>query len=125
MINKSGFISQKFIKYFFDNEIPIPFLNERVAILIDCNRYINKNKKLFNIFLICWLTEGLNSIGMKYSVTLIFDDNYKRIIKKYETPQSKYKLQKIYEFCMLPRFRTKLVKNLHFVIDNLENDSSY
>ena len=62
---------------------------------------------------------------MKYSVALISDENYKRIIKKYETPQSKYKLQKIYEFCMLLRFRTKLVKNLHFVIDNLENDSSY
>ena len=77
MINKSGFISQKFIKYFFDNEI----LNEGVAILIDCSRYINKNKKLFNMFLICWLTEGLNSIGMKYSVALISDENYKRIIK--------------------------------------------
>ena len=43
MINKSGFISQKFIKYFFDNEI----LNEGVAILIDCSRYINKNKSGF------------------------------------------------------------------------------
>ena len=78
MINKSGFISQKFIKYFFDNEI----LNEGVAILKDCSRYINKNKKLFNIFLICWLTEGLNSIGMKYSVTLISDDNYEKNYQK-------------------------------------------
>ena len=71
MINKSGFISQKFIKYFFDNEI----LNEGVAILIDCSRYINKNKKLFNMFLIRGLTEGLNAIGMKYLVSLISDEN--------------------------------------------------
>ena len=75
MINKSGFISQKFIKYFFDNEILIPFLNEGVAILIDCSRYINKNKKLFNMFLIRGLTEGLNAIGMKYLVSLISDEN--------------------------------------------------
>ena len=47
----------------------------------------------------------------------------KRIIKKYETPHSKYELQKIYECYMIPRFRINFAKNLHFAIDNLKYDS--
>ena len=46
---------------------------------------------------------------MKYSVTLISDDNYEKNYQKYETPHSKYELQKIYEFYMIPRFRTILI----------------
>ena len=122
MISKSGYISQMFIKFSFENDIP--FLNEGVSILIDCSGYINKENKLFNMHLICGLTEGLNSIGIPYSVALISDENFKRIIKTYNTPHNKYELQKIYECYMLPRYRTNLAKSVKFGIDNLKYDSN-
>ena len=90
MISKSGYISQMFIKFSFENDIP--FLNEGVSILIDCSGYINKENKLFNMHLICGLTESLNSIGIPYSVALISDENFKRIIKTYNTTHNKYEL---------------------------------
>ena len=122
MISSSRYISQMFIKYASENDIP--FLNEGVAILIDCSGYINKENKLFNMHLICGLTEGLNSIGIPYSVALISDENFKRIIKKYDTPHNKYELQKIYECYMIPRYRTNLAKSIKFGIDNLKFDSN-
>ena len=118
MVNSSKYISQIFIKFFSENDIP--FLNEGVTILIDCSGYINKDNKLFNMHLICGLTEGLNAIGMQYSVALISDENFKRIIKKFDTPHNLYELQKIYECYMIPRYRTNLAKSLHFAIDNLK-----
>ena len=72
------------------------------------------------MFLICGITEGLYSIGIPYSVALISDENFKRIIKKYDTPHNKYELQKIYECYMIPRYRTNLAK----CIDNLKFDSN-
>ena len=101
----------------------MPFLNEGVPILIDCSGYINKENKLFNMHIICGLTEALYGIGMPYSVALISDENFKRIIKKYDTPHSIFELQKIYECYMIPRYRTNLAKSLHFAIDNLKFDS--
>ena len=118
MVNSSKYISQIFIKFFSENDIP--FLNEGVTILIDCSGYINKDNKLFNMHLICGLTEGLNAIGMQYSVALISDENFKRIIKKFDMPHNIYELQKIYECYMIPRYRTNLAKSLHFAIDNLK-----
>ena len=121
MIDSSKYISQMFIKFFSENDIP--FLNEGVSILIDCSGYINKDNKLFNMHLICGLTEGLNAIGIPYSVSLISDENFKRIIKKYETSHNIYELQKIYECYMIPRYRTNLSKSIHFAIDNLKYNS--
>ena len=121
MVDSSKYISQIFIKNFTENDIP--FLNEGVTILIDCSGYINKENKLFNMHLICGLTEGLYSIGMPYSVALISDENFKRIIKKFDTPHSIYELQKIYECYMIPRYRTNLAKSIHFAIDNLKYTS--
>ena len=121
MIDNSRYISKIFLENFYEKDIP--FLNEGVSILIDCSGYINKDSKLFNMFLICGLTEGLNAIGMKYSVALISDENFKRIIKDYDTPHSEYELQKIYECYMINRYRTNLAKSLHFAIDNLKYDS--
>ena len=80
----------------------MPFLNEGVPILIDCSGYINKENKLFNIHIICGLTEALYGIGMPYSVALISDENFKRIIKKYDTPTNIFELQKIYDCYMIP-----------------------
>ena len=54
MINNSGFISEMFIKFAYENDIP--FLNEGVAILIDCSGYINKENKIFNMLLIFGIT---------------------------------------------------------------------
>ena len=122
MISKSGYISQMIIKYSYENDIP--FLNEAASILIDCSGYINKENKLFNMHLICGLTEALNSIGIPYSVALISDENFKRIIKNYDTPHNKYELQKIYECYMIPRYRTNLAKSIKFAIDNLKYDSN-
>ena len=122
MISYSSYISQIFIKYAI--EYNIPFLNEGVAILIDCSRYINKENKLFNMHLICGLTEGLNAIGIPYSVALISDDNFKRIIKKYDEPHDKYELQKIYECYMISRYRTNLAKSIKFGIDHLKFDKN-
>jgi len=122
MISNSISISQMFIKFASENDIP--FSNEGVAILIDCSGYINKENKLFNMYLICGLTEGLNAIGIPYSVALISDENFKRIIKKYDTPHNKYELQKIYECYMIQRYRTNLAKSLKFGIDNLKFDSN-
>ena len=118
MVDSSKYISQIFIKFFYENDIP--FLNEGVSILIDCSGYINKDNKLFNMHLICGLTEGLNAVGMQYSVALISDENFKRIIKKFDTPHNIYELQKIYECYMIPRYRTNLAKSLHFAVDNLK-----
>ena len=101
MVESSKYISQIFIKFFQHNNIP--FSNEGVTILIDCSRYINKENKLFNMHLICGLTEGLYSMRMSYSVALISDENFKRIIKKFDTQHSIYELQKIYECYMIPR----------------------
>ena len=75
MISYSGYISQIFIKYAI--EYNIPFLNEGVAILIDCSGYINKENKLLNMHLIYGLTGRLNSICIPYSVALISDDIFK------------------------------------------------
>ncbi len=86
MISNSISISQMFIKFASENDIP--FSNEGVAILIDCSGYINKKNKLFNMYLICGLTEGFNAIGILYSVALISDENFKRIIKKYDIPHN-------------------------------------
>ena len=122
MITNSRFISESFLKFVSENDVP--FLNEGVCLLIDCNGYINKENKLFNMFLICGITEGLYSIGIPYSVALISDENVKRIIKKYETPHNKYELQKIYECYMIPRYRTNLAKCIQFAIDNLKFDSN-
>ena len=58
--------------------------------------------------LICGLTEGLNAIGIPYSVALISDENFKRIIKKFDTSHNIYELQKIYECYMISRYRTNL-----------------
>ena len=115
MISYSSYISQNFIKYTIESNIP--FLNE--GVVIDCSGYINKENKLFNMHLICGLTEGLNVIGIPYSVALISDDNFKRIIKKYDELHDKYELQKIYECYMIPRYRTKLAKSIKFGIDHL------
>lgn len=122
MISNSGYISQMIIKNIYENDIP--FLNIGVSILIDCSGYINKENKLFNMLLICGLTEALNSIGISYSVALISDENFKRIIKNYDTPHNKYELQKIYECYMIPRYRTNLAKSAKFAIDNLKYDSN-
>jgi len=56
---------------------------------------------------------------MPYSVALISDENFKRIIKKYDMPHSIF----IYECYMIPRYRINLAKSLHFSIDNLKFDS--
>jgi hypothetical protein len=117
-VESSHYISKTFIKIFTESDVP--FLNEGVSILIDCSGYINKANKLFNMHLICGLTEGLNSIGIKYSVALISDEKFKRIIKKFDTPHNMYELQKIYECYMIPRYRTNLAKSLHFATDNLK-----
>ena len=76
------------------------------------------------MLLICGITEGLYSNGIPYSVALISDENYKRIIKKYDTPHNKYELQKIYESYMITRYRTNLAKSIKFAIDNLKYDSN-
>ena len=86
LIAASTYITKVFIKMASENDIP--FLNEGVAILIDCSGYINKENKLYNMFLICGLTEGLSSIGIPYSVTLISDENFKKIIKTYDCPHN-------------------------------------
>ena len=122
LVDSSKYISKIFIKFF--SEYDIPFLNEGVAILIDCSGYINKDNKLFNMHLICGLTEGLHSIGIPYSVALISDENFKRIIKRYDTPHNIYELQKIYECYMIPRYRTNLAKSIHFAIDNMKYDAN-
>ena len=44
MVESSKYISQMFIKFFSESDVP--FLNEGVAILIDCSGYINKENKL-------------------------------------------------------------------------------
>jgi len=121
MVDSSKYISQMFIKFLSENDIP--FLNEGVSILIDCSGYINKDNKLFNMHLICGLTEGLNAIGIPYSVALISDENFKRIIKTFDTSHNIYELQKIYECYMIPRYRTNLAKSVHFAIDNMKYDS--
>ena len=74
--------------------------------------------------LIYGLTEGLHSIGILYSMALISDENFKRIIKKYDTPHNIYELQKIYECYMIPRYRTNLAKSIHFAIDNMKYDAN-
>ena len=122
-VESSHHLSKKFIEYFTDSNIP--FLNEGISILIDCSGYINKSNKLFNMYIICGLTEGLNAVGMKYSVALISDEKYKRIIKKYDTPHNMFELQKIYECYMIPRYRTNLAKSIHFAIDNLKFKSEH
>ena len=120
MVESSKYISQMFIKFFSENDIP--FLNQGVTILIDCSGYINKENKLFNMHLIWGLTEALYSIGMAYIVALISDENFKRIIKKYDTPHI-YELQKIYECYTIPRYRANSAKTLHFTVGNLKFDS--
>ena len=111
-----------FIKFASENDIP--FSNESVAILIDGSGYINKENKLFNIYLLYGLIEDLNAIGILYFVALISDENFKRIIKKYDIPHNKYELQKIYECYMIQGYRTNLAKSLKFGIDNLKFDSN-
>jgi hypothetical protein len=77
MIEKSNYISQIFIKFVFENDIP--FLNQGVVAILIVYKY---KKQLFNIHLIFGFTEGLYSKGILYSVVFISDENFKKNYKR-------------------------------------------
>lgn len=69
LINQSSIFGQPFIKS--ASELDLPWSTMSMNILIDCSENINKENKIYNMMIICGLTEAVTTLGIPYSVSVI------------------------------------------------------
>lgn len=77
-----SFLSNILIKTASGTEIPRNQLSANI--LIDCGSSLSDENRIFNMLLICGLTQALNSLWIPYSVAVVADQNYLCQIKKFE-----------------------------------------
>ena len=77
-----SFLSNVLVKSASETEIPCNQLSANI--LIDCGSTLNDENRMFNMMLICGLTQALDSFGIPYSVAVVADQNYLCQIKKFE-----------------------------------------
>lgn len=118
LYESSKYLSQ-IILYKIINRLNVKLaqLNKKcVMILLDCSLYINDDKKIYNLFILCAITMALNSLNISYSIGLFGDDKFKIILKQYEEKHSLLFLQLVYECLMLKRWRSNLASTIEFGI---------
>ena len=96
-----------------------PYMNICVNILLDCTFFIDNGNKFYIMFLVCALTNAINSMEIPYSITLISDENFKATIKKYDEPHSLKVIQRVFDCIFITRFYTSLPNSLKFAVNNL------
>lgn len=112
-----SFLSNVLVKSASETEIPCNQLSANI--LIDCGSTLNDENRMFNMMLICGLTQALDSFGIPYSVAVVADQNYLCQIKKFEEIHSFSCLQKICECFLIKRYKTNLANSVKFAIDSL------
>lgn len=118
LMQHSLYIANKFIAT--SSDIDIPQSKIAVNILVDCSSFISDENKVFNMMIICALTQALDSLGIPYSAAVVADKNFKCIIKKFDEVHSPKCLQKIFDCLLIKRFRTKLASSVKFAIDYMK-----
>ena len=93
LIRNSSPLSQQLIEAVSNQEIL--FSSICANILVDCSCLISIENKLFNMLLICALTNALDGLTIPYAVSVFGDSNFRYIIKPFEEKHSTYTLQKI------------------------------
>ena len=122
LIKLGSYLVSQFIQAAF--EINIPRTKSAVNILVDCSSFISDENKIFNMFIICALTTTLHSLEIPYSVAVVADKNFKRVIKSFKEPHSSKCLQRICECMLIKRYRTKLASSIKFAIDYMKFDDN-
>lgn len=117
LIQQGSEMAHKFIKTASDIEIPLS--NIAVNILVDCSIYISNENKVFNMTIICALTQALTALEIPYSAAVIGDQNFKCVIKPFSDPHSHKCLQRICDCLLIKRYRTKLAFSTKFAIDSM------
>ena len=116
-MQQSFVISQEFLRAASD--LNLPYSAMCVNILIDCSAYISDENKMINLFIICALTDALTTLDIPYSVAVIGDQNFKRIIKPFEEPHSYKALQRICDCINIKRFRARLPGCIEYAINSM------
>ena len=117
LIEQSYFFSQELIKSASEQEVP--FSNIAVNILVDCSSFISDENKVFNMMIVCALTNALTALKIPYSAAVIADQNFRCVIKPFEEPHSYIALQRICDCLLIKRYRTKLASSVKFAIDSM------
>jgi len=120
LIVQSYILSQEFIKVASDPKNEISFSNIAVNILVDCSSFISDENKIFNMFIICALTDALTALEIPYSAAVIADQNFKCIIKTFDEDHSFHVLQRICDCLLIKRYKTKLASSIKFAIDSMQ-----
>jgi len=120
LIVQSYILSQEFIKVASDPKNEISFSNIAVNILVDCSSFISDENKIFNMFIICALTDALTALEIPYSAAVIADQNFKCIIKTFDEDHSFQVLQRICDCLLIKRYKTKLASSIKFAIDSMQ-----
>ncbi|KAK8841092.1 hypothetical protein M9Y10_027933 [Tritrichomonas musculus] len=117
LMKQSFKISQEFIKVASD--LDLPYSTMCVNILIDCSAFISDKNKMFNLLIICGLTDALTTLDIPYSAAVIGDQNFKAIVKPFEEPHSYRALQRISDCIHIKRFRAKLPGCIEYAINSM------
>ena len=112
LMKQSLSLSSQFIIEASENEIP--YKKICVNILIDCSYFICDENKIYNMYLVCAITNALYYLEIPYSIALIADEKFKIILKHFDEPHSKENLQKILDCLLIRRYRTKIASSLKF-----------
>ena len=111
-------LSSEFIIY--ASEYEIPFKEICVNILIDCSYYISDENKIYNMYLVCAITFALNALEIPFTISLVSDEKFKIILKKFDESYSKESLQKVLDCLLIRRYRTKIASSLKFAEQLME-----
>ena len=118
LMEQASFLAQKFI--IAASSAEIPFNHIAVSILVDCSSFISDENKIFNMMIICALTNALTALEISYSAAVIADKNFKAIIKPFEEPHSALCLQRICDCLLIKRHRTNLASSIKLAIDSMK-----
>ena len=100
--------------------INLQFYGIAVNLLIDCSSNISKENKLFNMMIICALTQTLNILEIPYSATVFSDKDFLCTIKSFEEYHSHKCLQRICDCLLIDRYRSRLACSVSHAINKLE-----
>ena len=113
-IHLAQYFMFRIIRLMNKNNNNIIFKNKCVTILLDCSVYIQPNKKILNMLILCEMTIIFINLNIKYSIGLFGDGDFKIIMKQFEEEHSLLTLQQVYECLMLKRYRTNLASVIKF-----------